>query len=103
MALSILSTISAEVTIGPRVYYAMAKIARLQRGRQSDPRWHTPVNAIIRSLVRHADDADAPSRTGGVHRFSLTLFHRPLRGVDLYLRRRRAGWQRLRALDLHGR
>src|SRR6266566_3565304 len=48
MAVSIVSTVNAMVTIGPRVYYAMAKNrAFFSAASRIDPRWHTPVNAII--------------------------------------------------------
>src|SRR5262249_22506488 len=47
MALSIVATVSAEVTIGPRVYYAMAKNrAFFSTAGSVHPRWHTPVAAI---------------------------------------------------------
>ena len=48
MAISIVSTVNAMVTIGPRVYYAMAKNKAFFPGAANvDPRWHTPVNAIL--------------------------------------------------------
>jgi APA family basic amino acid/polyamine antiporter len=48
MALSLLATVNAEVTIGPRVYYAMAKNgAFFSMAAKVDPRWHTPVIAIL--------------------------------------------------------
>src|SRR5947209_5619906 len=48
MAISIVSTVNAMVTIGPRVYYAMAKNkAFFPAAAKVDARWHTPVNAIL--------------------------------------------------------
>src|SRR5579864_2215264 len=48
MALSLLATVNAEVTIGPRVYYAMAKNgAFFSMAAKVDPRWHTPLIAIV--------------------------------------------------------
>src|SRR5262249_40391408 len=48
MGRSILSPVWAEVTIGPRVYYAMAKNrAFFAAAAKVDSRWHTPVNAIL--------------------------------------------------------
>ena len=48
MALSIVATVSAEVTIGPRVYYAMAKNrAFFSAAATVHPRWHTPVVAVL--------------------------------------------------------
>ena len=48
MALAIMSTVNAMVTIGPRVYYAMAKNrAFFPAAARVHPRWHTPVAAIV--------------------------------------------------------
>ena len=48
MALSLLATVNAMVTVGPRVYYAMAKNgAFFAAAAKVDPRWHTPVVAIV--------------------------------------------------------
>ncbi|MCL5744799.1 MAG: amino acid permease, partial [Acidobacteria bacterium] len=48
MAISIMSTVNAMVTIGPRVYYAMAKNKAFFKAAESvHPRWHTPVTAIL--------------------------------------------------------
>src|SRR5207248_5901217 len=48
MAISISSTVNAEVTIGPRVYYAMAKNGAFVKAAAAvHPRWHTPVVAIL--------------------------------------------------------
>ena len=48
MALSFVSTVNAMVTIGPRVYYAMAKNrAFFSAAAKVHPRWHTPVFAIL--------------------------------------------------------
>lgn len=48
MALSLLSTVNAMVTIGPRVYYAMAKNgAFLAAAAKVHPQWRTPVLAIV--------------------------------------------------------
>jgi len=48
MALSLLATMNAEITIGPRVYYAMAKNgAFFADAARVHPRWHTPAIAIV--------------------------------------------------------
>jgi APA family basic amino acid/polyamine antiporter len=48
MALAIMSTVNAMVTVGPRVYFAMAKNrAFFSAAASVHPRWHTPVVAII--------------------------------------------------------
>lgn len=101
MALSILSTISAEVTIGPRVYYAMAKNrAFFSAAAKVDPRWHTPVNAIIAQALCAMLMTLTPFPELVVYiGFSLTLFTVLSVGSIFIFRRRRAGWQRLRALE----
>lgn len=48
MALSLVSTVNAMVTIGPRVYYAMAKNgAFFASAAKVHPQWRTPVAAIV--------------------------------------------------------
>jgi len=48
MAMSLMSTVNAMVTIGPRVYYAMARNgAFLASAAKVHPRYHTPVAAIL--------------------------------------------------------
>ena len=48
MAIGIVSTVNAEITIGPRVYYAMAKNrAFFNAAAAVHPRWHTPIVAIV--------------------------------------------------------
>jgi basic amino acid/polyamine antiporter, APA family len=101
MALSIVSTVNAMVTIGPRVYYAMAKNKAFFRAAASvDPRWHTPVNAILSQglcamIMTLTPFPQLVSYIG----FSLTLFT-VLSVASLFVfRRGRPGWQRLRALE----
>ena len=48
LAICIVSTVNAMVTVGPRVYYAMAKNkAFFASAATVSPRWHTPVIAIL--------------------------------------------------------
>ena len=101
MALSIVSTVNAMVTIGPRVYYAMAKNKAFFRAAASvDARWHTPVNAILSQglcamIMTLTPFPQLVSYIG----FSLTLFT-GLSVASLFVYRRgRPGWQRLRALQ----
>ena len=48
LALSLMSTVNAMVTIGPRLYYAMAKNgAFLPAAAKVHPEWRTPVMAIL--------------------------------------------------------
>lgn len=101
MALSIMATINAEVTIGPRVYYAMAKNRAFFRAAAAvHPRWHTPVVAIISQglfamVMTLTPFPDLVLYIG----FSLTLFTVLSVGSVFVFRRSRPGWQRLRALD----
>jgi APA family basic amino acid/polyamine antiporter len=101
MALSIMATINAEVTIGPRVYYAMAKNRAFFRAAAAvHPKWHTPVFAIISQglfamLMTLTPFPDLIIYIG----FSLTLFTVLSVGSVFIFRRSRPGWQRLRALD----
>jgi APA family basic amino acid/polyamine antiporter len=101
MAISILSTVNAMVTIGPRVYYAMAKNkAFFPAAAKVDPRWHTPVNAILSQGLCAILMTVTPFPELFVYiGFSLTLFTVLSVASIFVFRRRRAGWQRLRALE----
>lgn len=101
MAISIVSTVNAEVTIGPRVYYAMAKNKAFFAGAaRVDPRWHTPVNAIISQGLCAMVMTLTPFPDLLVYiGFSLTLFT-VLSVVSLFVfRRRLPRWQKLRAVQ----
>ena len=101
MALSIVSTVNAEVTIGPRVYYAMAKNkAFFHAAARVHPRWHTPVYAILSQGLCAMVMTLTPFPDLLVYiGFSLTLFS-VLSVVALFLfRRRRQDWQKLRAVQ----
>jgi APA family basic amino acid/polyamine antiporter len=101
MALCIVSTVSAEVTIGPRVYYAMAKNkAFFSAAANVHPRWHTPVVAILSQglcamVMTLTSFRDLLTYIG----MSLTLFTALSAAALIKFRRARPGWQRLRALD----
>jgi APA family basic amino acid/polyamine antiporter len=48
VALSLMATVNAMITIGPRLYYAMAKNgAFIPAAAKVHPKWRTPVNAIF--------------------------------------------------------
>ena len=101
MAISIVSTVNAMVTIGPRVYYAMARNkAFFPAAAKVDPRWHTPVNAILSQGLCAIAMTVTPFPELVVYiGLSLTLFAVLSVASIFVFRRRRAGWQRLRALD----
>lgn len=101
MAICIVSTVNAEITIGPRVYYAMAKNrAFFSAAARVHPRWHTPVIAIIAQGLCAIAMTITPFPQLVIYiGMSLTLFT-VLSVASLFLfRRRRPGWQRLHALD----
>jgi APA family basic amino acid/polyamine antiporter len=101
MALSIVSTVNAEVTIGPRVYYAMAKNRAFFRAAASvHPRWHTPVVAILSQGVCAMLMTLTPLPELLVYiGMSLTLFTVLSVSSLFVFRRSRPGWQRLRAVS----
>jgi APA family basic amino acid/polyamine antiporter len=101
MAISIVSTVNAMVTIGPRVYYAMAKNkAFFPAAAKVDPTWHTPVNAILSQGLCAMVMTVTPFPALVVYiGFSLTLFTVLSVASIFVFRRRRPGWQRLRALE----
>jgi APA family basic amino acid/polyamine antiporter len=101
MAVGIVSTVNAEVTIGPRVYYAMAKNrAFFKAAAAVHPRWHTPIVAIVaQGLCAMAMTLTPFPQLLTYIGMSLTLFT-VLSVASLFaFRRKRPGWQRLRALD----
>jgi APA family basic amino acid/polyamine antiporter len=100
MAISIMATVNAMVTIGPRVYYAMAKNgAFLKAAAVVHPRWHTPVVAIISQgacciLMTLTPIRDLFMYIG----MSLTLFT-VLAVASIFVFRRRSNWQKLGAVN----
>jgi APA family basic amino acid/polyamine antiporter len=101
IAICIVSTVNAEVTVGPRVYYAMAKNrAFFSIAATVHPRWHTPLFAILAQGLCAMLMTLTPFPELIVYiGFSLTLFT-VLSVASLFVfRRRRPDWQRLRALE----
>jgi APA family basic amino acid/polyamine antiporter len=96
MALSIMATVNAEVTIGPRVYYAMAKNrAFFAAAAEVHPRWHTPVFAILSQGLCAMLMTLTPFPQLIIYiGFSLTFFT-VMSVASLFVFRRRPGWQRL--------
>jgi APA family basic amino acid/polyamine antiporter len=100
MALALASTVNAEITIGPRVYYAMAKNkAFFHAAATVHPRWHTPVLAIVSQGLCAMLMTLTPFRDLILYiGMSLTLFT-VLSVASLFVfRRTRPGWRRLHAL-----
>jgi basic amino acid/polyamine antiporter, APA family len=101
MAISIASTVNAEVTVGPRVYYAMAKNRAFFRAAATvHPRWHTPVVAILSQGLCAMVMTMTPFRDLLTYiGMSLTLFTVLSVAALFVFRRKRPGWQKLRAVD----
>lgn len=96
MAISILSTVNAMVTIGPRVYFAMARNgAFFGFARKVNPRFHTPIPAILCQGVCAILMTITPFPQLVVYiGFSLTFFT-VLAVASLFLFRRRPHWEKL--------
>ncbi|MCL4781633.1 MAG: amino acid permease [Bryobacterales bacterium] len=96
MAISILSTVNAMVTIGPRVYYAMARNgAFFGFARKVNPRFHTPIPAILCQGVCSILMTITPFPQLVVYiGFSLTFFT-VMAVASLFLFRRRPNWEKL--------
>jgi basic amino acid/polyamine antiporter, APA family len=100
MALAITSTVNAMVTIGPRVYYAMAKNrAFFPAAAKVDPTWRTPVAAIIAQGVCAMLMTLTPFPQLMIYiGFSLTFFT-VAAVASVFVFRRRPDWHTLPALN----
>jgi APA family basic amino acid/polyamine antiporter len=100
MALSLMATVNAEVTIGPRVYYAMARNkAFFKAAAKVHPEWHTPVTAILsQGLCAMLMTVTPFPQLVYYIGFSLTFFS-VLSVASLFVFRRRPGWQKLRPVS----
>ncbi len=100
MAVALVSTVNAMVTIGPRVYYAMAKNgAFFAAAARVDRRWHTPVIAIACQGVCAMLMTATPFAQLFFY-IGITLnFFAVMSVVSLFLFRRQPGWQKLRVVS----
>jgi APA family basic amino acid/polyamine antiporter len=101
MALSIVSTVSAMVTVGPRVYYAMAKNgAFFKSAAQVHDRYRTPVAAIVAQGLCASVMTLTPFPKLFFY-IGMTLnFTAALAVASLFVfRRRRPDWQKLGAVS----
>ena len=100
MAVSIMSTVSAMVMIGPRVTYAMAKDGAFFRGAaQLHPRWKTPIVAVLAQgacamLMTFTHFPELMFYIG----LSLTFFT-VAAVASIFIFRKKPGWQRLPAMN----
>jgi APA family basic amino acid/polyamine antiporter len=100
MAVSLMATVNAMVTIGPRVYYAMAhNRAFFKFAGTVHPKWHTPMNAILLQGLCAMAMTLTPFPALIIYiGFSLTFFT-VLAVGSVFVFRRRPEWQRLRAVS----
>ena len=100
MALSLVATVNAMVTIGPRVYYAMAKNgAFLPAAARVSQRWHTPViviafQGLCAMLMTMTPFAQLFFYIG----FTINLFA-VMSVASLFIFRRQPGWRKLRVVS----
>jgi APA family basic amino acid/polyamine antiporter len=100
MALSLMATVNAMVTIGPRVYFAMAKNgAFLAAAAEVHPKWHTPVAAIVAQGVCAMLLSVTPFPQLVIYIGFMLNFFAVLSVVSLFLLRRRPGWRKLRVVS----
>ena len=100
MALALISTVNAMVTIGPRVYHAMARDGAFPAfAARIHPRWNTPAPAIVAQGVCAALMTFTPFPQLVVYIGFLLNFCAVLSVVALVLFRRRPGWKKLAAVD----
>ena len=100
MALSLMGTVNAMVTIGPRVYYAMAKNgAFLASAAKVHPRWHTPVAAIVAQGICTMLMTLTPFPQLVVYIGFTLNFFAVMSVASLLIFRRRPGWQKLRIVS----
>ncbi len=100
MALSLMSTVNAMVTIGPRVYYAMAKNgAFLASAAKVHPRWRTPVLAIAAQGVCTMILTLTPFPQLVIYIGFLLNFFAVMSVASLIHLRRQPGWRKLRVVS----
>ncbi len=100
MALSLLATVNAMITIGPRVYYAMAKNgAFFGMAGRIHPRWHTPVIAIVSQGICTILLTITPFINLVLFiAFALNVFA-VMSVASLFVFRKRPGWHKVRAVS----
>ena len=100
MALSLMSTVNAMVTVGPRVYYAMAGNGAFPAvAAKVHPRFHTPVAAILAQGVCTMLMTLTPFPQLMTY-IGLTLnVFAAMSVASLFIFRGRPGWQKLRIVS----
>jgi APA family basic amino acid/polyamine antiporter len=96
MVLSLLATVNAMTTIGPRVYYAMAKNGAFFRAAAKvHPRWHTPVIAIVCQGICTMLMTLSPFLNLLFYIGFLLNFFAVMSVASLFVFRRRPAWRKL--------
>jgi len=96
MMLSLLATVNAMSTIGPRVYYAMAKNgAFFSAAAKVHPLWHTPVIAIVAQAICTMLMTVSPFVDLLMYIGLLLNFFAVMSVASIFIFRRRQGWQKL--------
>ena len=100
MALALFATVNAMVTIGPRVYYAMAQNrAFFAMAGELSPRTRTPLKAIVMQGVISMLITVTPLPSLMLFiGFTLNIFT-VITVASLFVFRKRPGWERLRVVD----
>jgi basic amino acid/polyamine antiporter, APA family len=100
MALSLMSTVNAMVTIGPRVYYAMAKNgAFLASAAKVHPKWRTPVLAIVAQGICTMILTLTPFPQLVIYIGFMLNFFAVMSVASLIHLRRQPGWRKLRVVS----
>jgi APA family basic amino acid/polyamine antiporter len=100
MAMSLMSTVNAMVTIGPRVYFAMARNGAFpaMAGRVH-PKFHTPAVSIVAQAVCTMLMTMTPFPQLVLY-IGMTLnFFTVMSVLSIFIFRRREGWQKLGAVS----
>lgn len=100
MAVGLLATVNAMVTIGPRVYYAMAKNgAFFASAAQIHPRFHTPVAAILAQGLCTVLLTITPFINLVLFISFALNFFAVMSVASLFVFRRRPGWRKIGAVS----
>jgi APA family basic amino acid/polyamine antiporter len=101
MALSLMATVNAQITVGPRVYYAMARNgAFFSAAARVNPRWRTPLIAIVCQGACAMALTFTPFPALLVYIGFTLNFFAVLSVAALFFFRRRPGWRKLRVVSI---
>ncbi|MFN7924856.1 MAG: amino acid permease [Bryobacteraceae bacterium] len=96
MAVGLMSSVNAMVTIGPRVYYAMAKNGAFFKGAAYvSPTYRTPTNAVLWQGMTAMLMTLTPFPDLVLYISALLSFFSTVTVSTLFIFRKRPGWQKL--------